>query len=37
MSVDFPDPDAPMIAMYSPVSTESVIPARAATSTCPVR
>ena len=36
ISVDFPDPDAPMIATKSPRSTTSVTPLRAKTSTSPI-
>ena len=34
--VDFPDPDAPMIATKSPRSTTSVTPRSAKTSTSPI-
>ena len=37
MRVDFPDPEGPMIATYSPVSISKDTPRRASTSREPVR
>ena len=36
MSVDFPDPDAPMMATISPLATSRSTPRRACTSLPPV-
>ena len=35
MSVDFPDPDGPMIAVYRPVGNSTVTPSRARTAVAP--
>jgi hypothetical protein len=36
ISVDFPEPDAPMTAVNRPRSKVTLIPARACTAACPV-